>query len=115
MVSSSRSRKLVAAAAVLVATAAQVQIANAFVVAPSCSSAAISACTTRLFENVQSGGHDVTNANVQNVDADQEELKIQQTYAEHQQNAPKLDWATDVRTLVEYNHGFAVLSTISKS
>ena len=114
MVSSSRSRKLVAAAAVLVATAA-VQIANAFVVAPSSSSAAISACTTRLFENVQSGGHDVTNANVQNVDVDQEELKIQQTYAEHQQNAAKLDWATDVRTLVEYNHGFAVLSTISKS
>lgn len=36
-------------------------------------------------------------------------------YQEHQQNAPKLDWATDVRTLIQYNHGFAVMSTNSKS
>jgi len=36
-------------------------------------------------------------------------------YQEHQQNAPKLDWATDVRTLVQYNHGFAVMSTFSKA
>ncbi|EEC47844.1 predicted protein, partial [Phaeodactylum tricornutum CCAP 1055/1] len=34
---------------------------------------------------------------------------------EHQQTAPKLDWATDVRTLVQYNHGFAVMSTNSKA
>ena len=38
-----------------------------------------------------------------------------QAYQEHQQNAPKLDWATDVRTLIQYNHGFAVMSTNSKS
>jgi putative heme iron utilization protein len=38
-----------------------------------------------------------------------------QAYQEHQQSAPKLDWATDVRTLVQYNHGFAVMSTFSKS
>lgn len=46
---------------------------------------------------------------------DPEEAKIQAAFAEHQQNAPKLGWATDVRTLVQYNHGFAVMSTISKS
>jgi putative heme iron utilization protein len=38
-----------------------------------------------------------------------------EAYQEHQQTAPKMDWATDVRTLVQYNHGFAVMSTISKS
>jgi len=42
-------------------------------------------------------------------------LKIQKAFAEHQQNAPKMGWATDIRTLVEYNHGFAVMSTLSKS
>ena len=43
---------------------------------------------------------------------------MQQTvaaYQEHQQSAAKLDWATDVRTLIQYNHGFAVMSTNSKS
>jgi putative heme iron utilization protein len=39
-----------------------------------------------------------------------------QAFQEHQTNhAPKLDFATDVRTLVQYNHGFAVISTHSKS
>jgi putative heme iron utilization protein len=46
---------------------------------------------------------------------DPEELKIQTALAEHQQNAPKLGFPTDVRTLVQYNHGFAVMSTNSKS
>ena len=44
--------------------------------------------------------------------------KVQQqlmAYQEHQQNAPKLDHATDVRTLIQYNHGFAVISTQSKA
>ena len=36
-------------------------------------------------------------------------------YRDHQSNAPKLDWATDVRTLVAGSHGFAVLSTFSKA
>lgn len=49
------------------------------------------------------------------MEIDPEELKIQQAFAEHQQNAPKLGWAVDIRTLVEYNHGFAVMSTNSKS
>jgi Putative heme iron utilization protein len=42
-------------------------------------------------------------------------MKIQAAFAEHQQNAPKLGFAIDVRTLVQYNHGFAVISTNSKS
>jgi len=49
------------------------------------------------------------------MEMDPEEMKIQAAFAEHQQNAPKLGWATDIRTLVEYNHGFAVMSTNSKS
>lgn len=44
-----------------------------------------------------------------------EEMKIQAAFAEHQQNVPKLGFAIDVRTLVEYNHGFAVISTNSKA
>lgn len=46
---------------------------------------------------------------------DPEEVKIQEALAEHQQNAPKLGFPVDVRTLVEYNHGFAVMSTNSKA
>jgi len=38
-----------------------------------------------------------------------------EAYQEHQQNAAKMDWATDVRTLIQYNHGFAVMSTNSKT
>ena len=38
-----------------------------------------------------------------------------EAYQQHQQNAPKLDHATDVRTLIQYNHGFAVMSTFSKA
>lgn len=44
--------------------------------------------------------------------------KLQQQmleYQQHQQNAPKLDFATDVRTLIQNSHGFAVLSTFSKA
>lgn len=49
------------------------------------------------------------------MEMDPEEMKVQKAFAEHQQNAPKLGWAVDIRTLVEYNHGFAVMSTNSKS
>lgn len=46
---------------------------------------------------------------------DPEEMKIQSALAEHQQNAPKLGFDVDVRSLVQYNHGFAVMSTNSKA
>eukprot|EP00558_Chaetoceros_sp_UNC1202_P004910 CAMPEP_0197246900 /NCGR_PEP_ID=MMETSP1429-20130617/23529_1 /TAXON_ID=49237 /ORGANISM="Chaetoceros sp., Strain UNC1202" /LENGTH=336 /DNA_ID=CAMNT_0042707673 /DNA_START=77 /DNA_END=1087 /DNA_ORIENTATION=- len=48
-------------------------------------------------------------------DISPEEMKTQTAFAEHQQNVPKLGFAVDVRTLVEYNHGFAVISTNSKA
>lgn len=68
----------------------------------------------QLFNNAPR--HDVRSGDsADTMEMDPEEMKIQQAFAEHQQNAPKLGWATDVRTLVEYNHGFAVMSTISKS
>jgi putative heme iron utilization protein len=59
--------------------------------------------------------HDVRSAGAEGMQIDEEELKIQHALAEHQGNAAKLGWATDIRTLVQYNHGFAVMSTNSKS
>jgi hypothetical protein len=58
--------------------------------------------------------HDVRSEGVMS-EMDPEEMKVQAAFAEHQKNAAKLGWATDIRTLVEYNHGFAVMSTNSKS
>jgi len=59
-------------------------------------------------------GHDVKSTGAV-LQLDPEEMKVQERLAEHQQNAPKLGWADDIRTLVQYNHGFAVMSTNSKS
>lgn len=60
-------------------------------------------------------GHDVRGGGDVSKEMDPEELKIQEAFAEHQQNAPKLGWSTDIRTLVQYNHGFAVMATNSKA
>jgi putative heme iron utilization protein len=40
--------------------------------------------------------------------------ELQAAYQAHQKNAPKLSHAQEVKSLVAYNHGFAVLSTFSK-
>jgi len=64
---------------------------------------------------ITSGGHDVRNKSMKDVKISDEEMAIQKRYMEHQQNAKKLGFPVDVRTLVEYNHGFAVLCTNSKS
>mmetsp|Transcript_108362 Transcript_108362/g.169443 ORF Transcript_108362/g.169443 Transcript_108362/m.169443 type:complete len:384 (+) Transcript_108362:65-1216(+) len=50
------------------------------------------------------------------VDIDPEEMKIMQTLQAHQAeaNKQKLSIPDEVRTLVEYNHGYAVISTNSK-
>lgn len=64
---------------------------------------------------VTSGGHDVRNTSMEEVKISKEEMEIQKRYVEHQQNAKKLGFPVDVRTLVEYNHGYAVLCTNSKS
>eukprot|EP00804_Cyclotella_cryptica_P006473 CCRYP_012772-RA/>CCRYP_012772-RA protein AED:0.36 eAED:0.36 QI:257/1/1/1/0.6/0.5/6/536/333 len=66
---------------------------------------------TRLFNNAPR--HDVRSGGV--VEMDPEEMKLQEALAQHQQNAPKLGFPTDVRSLVQYNHGFAVMSTNSKA
>eukprot|EP00579_Thalassiosira_antarctica_P000796 CAMPEP_0201868034 /NCGR_PEP_ID=MMETSP0902-20130614/2084_1 /ASSEMBLY_ACC=CAM_ASM_000551 /TAXON_ID=420261 /ORGANISM="Thalassiosira antarctica, Strain CCMP982" /LENGTH=332 /DNA_ID=CAMNT_0048393319 /DNA_START=39 /DNA_END=1037 /DNA_ORIENTATION=+ len=59
-------------------------------------------------------GHDVRSSGPA-MEMDPEERKIQEALSEHQQNAPKLGFDVDVRSLVEYNHGFAVMSTNSKA
>lgn len=87
--------------------------ANAFAFAPP-SVSPFSTTTTLYNEPKGGGGHNVQGSGPK-MTIDPEEAKIQAAFAEHQQNAPKLGWATDVRTLVEYNHGFAVMSTNSKS
>ena len=59
-------------------------------------------------------GHDVRSSGPA-MEMDPEERKIQEALSEHQQNAPKLGFDVDVRSLVQYNHGFAVMSTNSKA
>jgi len=76
-------------------------------------SAASSSPTTRLHNNAPR--HDVRGGEGMTREMDPEELKIQAALTEHQQNAPKLGFPTDVRTLIQYNHGFAVMSTNSKA
>lgn len=68
--------------------------------------------STQLYNNAPR--HDVRSSGAAQ-EMDPEEMKLQAALAEHQQNAPKLGFPTDVRTLVQYNHGFAVMSTNSKA
>ncbi len=77
------------------------------------SAASPSFLTTSLHNNAPR--HDVRGGEGMTKEMDPEELKIQAALAEHQQNAPKLGFPTDVRTLIQYNHGFAVMSTNSKA
>ena len=58
--------------------------------------------------------HDVR-SNMDFAEMDPAEAQLQAALAEHQQHAPKMTFAQDIRTLVQYNHGFAVMSTNSKS
>mmetsp|Transcript_34011 Transcript_34011/g.37585 ORF Transcript_34011/g.37585 Transcript_34011/m.37585 type:complete len:361 (+) Transcript_34011:46-1128(+) len=83
--------------------------------------------TTKVSENnveeesttkvvAQGGGHDIR-SEVKDAapKMDPEEMKLMGRFQKHQKNAAKLDWPTDVRTLIEYSTGFAVMSTNSKS
>lgn len=63
-------------------------------------------------EEQQPTGHQVNTKGVA-VKIDPEEAAIQERLREHQASAPKLGAPTEVRTLVQYNHGFAVISTNS--
>ena len=58
--------------------------------------------------------HDTSRSTPSASDLSPAEVKTQALFAEHQAAAPKLGFPTDVRTLIEYNHGFAVISTHSK-
>mmetsp|Transcript_28086 Transcript_28086/g.53167 ORF Transcript_28086/g.53167 Transcript_28086/m.53167 type:complete len:322 (+) Transcript_28086:70-1035(+) len=66
---------------------------------------------TRLYKNEAT--HDVRNDFAGDIDPD--ELKIQNTLQAHQSTAARLSFPTSVRSLVHHQHGFAVLSTNSKS
>ena len=68
---------------------------------------------TRLYTKNTAPKHDVGGDPFANLSEDQKERV--QAYMEHQQNVPKPGFPTDVRSLVQYNHGFAVMSTNSKS
>lgn len=75
-----------------------------------------SSAITRLFAESEEKAprHDVR-SNMASIEIDPQEAKIQAALAQHQQDALKLSYAQDIRTLVQYNHGFAVMSTNSKS
>ncbi|KAG7352871.1 pyridoxamine 5'-phosphate oxidase [Nitzschia inconspicua] len=58
--------------------------------------------------------HDVGGGNpLAQLPADQRERV--EKFMEHQNSMPKIGFPVDVRSLVQYNHGFAVMSTNSKS
>jgi hypothetical protein len=57
--------------------------------------------------------HDVGGNPLDQLEPDQRERV--QAFMTYQQSLPKIGFPTDVRSLVQYNHGFAVMSTISKS
>jgi hypothetical protein len=77
-------------------------------------SAAARSLTARYAEKDNVPRHDVRSSGAA-AEMDPEEMKVQEAFGEHQQNAAKLGWATDIRSLVQYNHGFAVMSTNSKA
>ena len=58
--------------------------------------------------------HDVNGQQTMD-DLSPEQQERVRAFIEHQQNVPKIGFAADVRSLVQYNHGFAVMSTNSKS
>lgn len=68
---------------------------------------------TALYETKNAPRHDIGGGD--RIDLPEEVKEAMMAYQEHQQSAPKLGHAADVRTLVQYNHGFAVMSTFSKA
>ena len=62
-----------------------------------------------------SAGHSVPAAAAGARSLTPEELTMQERLQNHQATAAKLDAATEIRTLVDSSHGYAVLSTNSKS
>jgi hypothetical protein len=73
----------------------------------------ISSSSSRLYHAPPAPKHDVGGGNPM-ADYTPEQLARAQAYMEHQNNVPKPGFPVDVRSLVQYNHGFAVMSTNSK-
>jgi len=81
------------------------------------------ASRTQLFEKEEESktnapGHEVRASGPlpDLTEEEQERLQAQAAkFMEYQKDAPKLDWPTEIRTLVQYNHGYAVISTNSKA
>ena len=65
-----------------------------------------------LFHAPKAPQHDVGENRM--ADYTPEQIARVNAYMEHQQNVPKPGFPVDVRSLVQYNHGFAVMSTNSK-
>jgi len=59
--------------------------------------------------------HDVSGGQSAFDDLPLDQQERVKAFSEHQQNVPKIGFPADVRSLVQYNHGFAVMSTNSKS
>ena len=70
--------------------------------------------STRLFHAPEKAPKHDVGANPF-ADLSPEQAARAQAYMEHQQNVPKPGFPADVRSLIQYNHGFAVMSTNSKS
>jgi putative heme iron utilization protein len=70
--------------------------------------------TSSRVVNTMSFSTNNSNDNGEDNNDEAKEQLIQQRLLEHQQKAAVLNRADDARTLVQYNHGFAVISTNSK-
>jgi hypothetical protein len=58
--------------------------------------------------------HDVGQENAMATLSPDQQVRVT-AYIEHQNSVPTPGFPVDVRSLVQYNHGFAVMSTISKA
>lgn len=67
-----------------------------------------------LYHSPPSPKHDVGGGGDPMANFTPEQQATAKAYIEHQQNVPTPGFPTDVRSLVQYNHGFAVMSTNSK-
>jgi len=88
-------------------------LASAAAFAPSSSTSGIQRRGQALNEK-NAPGHDVGSKNPFDTLSDEQKERVT-AYMEHQSNVPKPGFPVDVRSLVQYNHGFAVMSTISKA
>jgi hypothetical protein len=83
-------------------------------VGPVSAKASLASSSSRLYHAPKNvARHDVGGDPFASLSPEQKERAV--AYMEHQQNVPKPGFPVDVRSLVQYNHGFAVMSTNSKA